>query len=314
MTLKKLAFGLMFTLSVASTAEAQSFYSRRINRTWTFSYGAGVSTYHGDLNDIFYDKVGQALGANLGFGLSKKLGSQITMRLDFNYYTITGSDAASGFLKGRGPDRRKGEREGETDTRFTRNLSFSASNFELSILNIFALIPENRNFKRRAGISPYIFLGVGFSTNNPKGKHPTAGEVNLRKLNTEALSSGPYSNMLFVLPIGFGIKFKANQFVDIIVEGGRRFTFTDHLDDVSTVYPSLSDLLAAPRTGSDNDAIIFFDRSVEGGYEERKPGWTRGNPDKNDAYYIFQVRLDMYLPHNFFKSLFRRKRYKPKFR
>ncbi len=314
MTPRQICLILLIISSIATATSAQSFYSRRIERTWMFSYGTGASTYHGDLNDLFYDRIGAALGANLGIGLRKKVGSQLSLRFDFNYYTIGGSDSASGFLRGKTPDKRKGERDGERDTRFIRNLSFSATNFEFSLLSTFTLIPEEKRFGKRPKINPYLFMGLGLSTNNPQGKHPTAGKVNLRKLNTEALPNGGYSGIILVLPVGVGIKFRANKYIDILVEGGRRFIFTDYLDDVSTVYPGSDELLAAPRAGSDELALIFFDRSVEGGYPARKPGKTRGNPDRKDAYYIFQVRLEMYLPHNFFKDLFNRRYYKPKFR
>lgn len=274
----------------------------------------GVTTYHGDLNDLFYDKLGAATSYSLGMGLSKKIGSQFSLRLDFTYYNISGSDAASGFLNGKDSDRRKGDRDGQSDTRFIRNLSFSATNLEMSVLGIFHLIPEKRYFVRRSKINPYIMLGIGFTTNNPKGRHPIEGKVNLRKLNTEALSSGGYAGILFVVPVGFGIRFKANRFIDILVEGGRRFTFSDYLDDVSTTYPGRDALLAAGRRGSSDQALVLFDRSAEAGYPVRKAGNTRGNPDNNDAYYIFQVRLEMYLPYEFFKNFLKSKNYKPKFR
>ena len=239
----------------------------------------------------------------------------MSVRLDLNYYRISGSDQASGFLAGRAPDQRGGSREGQVDTRFVRNLQFQSTNLEASLLFTFNLIPINSGYTRRPVLNPYIMFGIGVTTNNPKAEHPTNGNmVNLRHLNTEALSGQGYSGTILVIPVGLGIRLKANQFVDILFEAGRRFTFSDYLDDVSTVYPSQQRLLAADRIGSDQDAVVLYDRSVEGGFTARQEGNTRGNPDKNDAYYIFQVRLEMYLPDNFLKQLFSPSRRKPKFR
>jgi hypothetical protein len=313
--MKKLLFTIVLVLFFAEFADAQSFYSRRRDRSWMFSFGLGVSSYHGDLHDVVYDGLGAAVGTNLGIGLRKKFGSQISMRLDLNYYGIGGDDADSGFLAGKDPSARGGSREGQRDTRYIRNLSFEARNIEASLFFTFNLIPVNGSYTRRPVLNPYLLLGIGFTTNNPKGVHPDTGDlVNLRELNTEALPGNGYASKALVVPLGIGIRLKATQYVDILFEAARRFTFTDYLDDVSTEYPSVQELTDAGRIGSLDDALVLFDRSAEAGYEDRRPGSDRGNPEKNDAYYIFQVRLELYLPDNFLKQLFQPSRRKPKFR
>jgi len=318
--MKRIAFILLLIIGIADVADAQSFYSRRRDRTWMFSFGAGVSSYHGDLHDVFYDGLGSAIGGNLGIGLRKKLGSQMSVRLDLNYYQISGDDAASGVYSGRNSGQRGGSREGQNDTRYFRNLSFQASNLEAALLFTFNLIPVNGSYSRRPVINPYIMFGLGLTANNPKGDHDIEGLINLRTLNTEALETGPYAGTLLTVPIGIGIRLKANQYIDILFEGGRRFLFNDYLDDVSTVYPTEDALAAATRTGTLAHAMVFVDRAGEGFDLEgnplpaRKPGDVRGNPEKNDAYYIFQIRIEMYLPDNFIQQLFSPSRRKPKFR
>ena len=235
-----------------------------------FSFGPGASTYHGDLNDFFFDQLGGTLGTNFGVGIRRKVGSSVSFRLDMNYYSIHGSDASNGTLTGRGAGQRQGSRSGQNDTRFIRNLSFSASNFEMSFQTIFNLIPVKNSYHRRPFVNLYIFTGIGFTTNNPIGDHPTAGRVNLRHLNTEALPGGEYSGILLVVPTGFGIKLKATRYIDLIAEGGWRWVNSDYLDDVSTVFPSEQALRDAERTGSVDDALIFFDRSAEGGFAPRQ--------------------------------------------
>lgn len=279
-----------------------------------FSFGLGVSSYHGDLHDVVYDGLGSAVGSNIGIGLRKKFGSQISMRLDLNWYGIGGDDADNGFLAGKDPDQRGGPREGQNDTRFVRNLSFKARNLEASLFFTFNLIPVNGSYTRRPVLNPYLLLGIGITTNNPTAESDALGKVNLRHLNTEALPGLGYSGTAMVIPLGIGVRLKATQYVDILFEAARRFTFTDYLDDVSTEFPSLQELEDAGRIGSFDDARILFDRSAEAGYPTRAPGDDRGNPEKNDSYYIFQVRLELYLPDNFIKQLFQPSRRKPKFR
>ncbi len=307
---------LLFVLSITfvSFVSAQGFYSRRVTRNWRFSYGLGSTTYHGDMNDLFFDKIGGTLGFNVGIGLRRTLGSAMSLSLNLNYYNINASDNKNGTLQGRSPNQRTGSRSGQMDSRFVRNLSFEATNFEGSVRAQFNLIPENRGSYRRPLLNPFLFIGIGFSTNNPMATHPVEGKVNLRHLNTEALPGKGYSSIVLVMPIGFGLRVKAGPFIDFIFESGWRFTNSDYLDDVSGFYPSRDALIQADRQGSIEQALIFFDRSEEGGFPERQEGNIRGNPDRNDAYYMFQVSLELYLPNGLFENVLFKKHLKPKFR
>jgi hypothetical protein len=298
--MRKLSFIVLVLVALVEVSSAQNFYSRRRDRTLMFSYGAGMSTYHGDMYDVLYD--GLKPGPNVGIGLRKKFGSQLSVRFDLNWGTL-------GRSRGR---------EIGVDSRNVRNLSFRSRNFELSAQFIFNLIPVKGSYSRRPLINPYIIAGLGITTNNPKGIDSTgSGDwVNLRELNTEVLAE-PYSGIAVVVPFGFGIRLRANQFIDVLIEGARRFTFTDYLDDVSTQYPSMDQVRQYHidnGTGLEDLAARMYDRSAEGGFPARNEGNTRGNPEYNDAYYIFQIRLEMYLPDNFLGELFSPSRRKPKFR
>jgi hypothetical protein len=43
----------------------------------------------------------------------------------------------------------------------------------------------------------------------------------------------PYKDVVMVFPMGLGLKYKANVYMDVFIEGNYRFTFSDYLDDVS---------------------------------------------------------------------------------
>lgn len=317
--MKKVTFILLFILAFTEFADAQSFYSRRRDRTLMFSYGVGFSTYHGDMHDVFYDGLQAALGPSLGVGLRKKFGSQLSLRVDLNWYQIGGNDAEDqkGFISKRLSNRND---VGAEDDRYIRNLNFRSRNIELSVMGIFNLIPVDGSYSRRPIINPYLMFGIGRSTNRPKTYLP--GEegnytVNLWQIQTEAAAPvDSYPKNITVIPFGIGLRLKANQYIDILIEGARRFTFTDYLDDVATTYPSKDEIIewnGGPGSPTADVAVLIYDRSVEGGYTARKKGDIRGR-ENNDAYYIFSLRLEMYLPDNFLGELFSPSRRKPKFR
>ena len=318
--MKRLYIVLFLIIALGDLANAQNFYSRRRNRTLMFSYGLGASQYHGDLHDILYDGMGTATGYSFGIGLRKKFGDQLSLRLDLNHYQIGGSDADNqkGVLNNRLSGR---ESIGNEDDRYIRNLSFRARNWELSLLANLNLIPVRGSYSRRPIVNPYLIAGVGFTTTTPKGRDPLTGDwVKLAPLNTEvgfAQEGEQQKKIRMVVPLGLGIRLKANQYIDILLEGARRFTFTDYLDDISTKYPSVESIRAYHQQNSpdlEELAVRMYDRSAEGGYPARQEGNTRGNPERNDSYYIFQIRLEMYLPDSFLSEIFSPSRRKPKFR
>lgn len=308
--MKRFLFTLTLCVAFTHIADAQSFYSRRRDRTNMFSYGLGAAQYHGDLHDILYDGMSTATGYSLGIGYRKRFGKQFSVRFDFNHYQIGGTDAdvaSGGIVIGRKT----------SSSRVDRNLSFRSRNFEFSAQAHINLIPIKGSYMRRPAVNPYLIAGIGWTTVNTKAELDGEWYL-LRDYKTEygyAAEGAQNISSAFVIPLGFGIRFRANQFIDVLIEGARRFTFTDYLDDVSTFYPSQEALLEA-HGGDQAKADIAYRLSNRRGELEGKenysPGELRGNPNKNDAYYIFQVRLEMYLPDNILGSLGKRR--KPKFR
>lgn len=316
--MRKFAFILCLFLVFVEFADAQNFYSRRRDRKWMLSYGVGYSLYNGDMYDFLYDGLSAAANPTIGVGIRRKFGSQLSLRFDANWYQLGGDDAEGGASSI--VDRPAGRASGDNDTRFVRNLNFRAQNFEMSLMAIFNLIPVKGSYTRRPILNPYLMVGIGRTTNRPKTFLPGDEgnySVNLWEIQTEADAPvSSYPTTVTVLPIGIGIRLKASQHIDILFEGGRRFAFTDYLDDVATVYATPSEIIewnGGPGSPAANIALQVFDRSVEGGFPQRKPGATRGR-EANDAYYIFQIRLEMYLPDKFLSEIVSPSRRKPKFR
>ena len=70
---------------------------------------------------------------------------------------------------------------------------------------------------------------------------------------------------------------------------------SDYLDDVSTQHYDDSKF-------STPLAAALADRGPEVDAPLRAEGKIRGNPDRNDGYFIFSIRLDYYLPPQIFGS------------
>ena len=275
-----------------------------------FSYGLGGAQYHGDMHDVLYDGLNAATGYSFGIGLRKKLGSQLSVRFDINYYQIGGSDAENGDI---------GTLIGRPTSanRYLRNLSFRSRNVEFSALANFNLLPVKARYSGRPAVNPYILGGIGWTTVNAKAELDGEWYL-LRDYNTElgyAQEGEQEKAWRMVIPLGIGLRLRTNQYIDVVLEAARRFTFTDYLDDVSTFYPSEQDLIDFH--GPDKGALAYRLSNRRGeleGQENYDKGDLRGISENNDAYYIFQIRLEMYLPDSFLSEIFSPSRRKPKFR
>ncbi|MFB1003842.1 MAG: DUF6089 family protein [Bacteroidia bacterium] len=165
-----------------------------------------------------------------------------------------------------------------------RNLSVRTDLLEADLLI------EYRPFSRSKGFNRfYIYSGVGGMYYQPKAKLNDEW-YKLRELGTEgqylANGNGPYSELDVVIPYGLGYKFRLTKSTSLVLDLGFRKTFTDYLDDVSTVYADPTELLLSSNTPP--PAVELADRSVNG----MTTGTMRGNTDKNDSYHIFSIKFE----------------------
>lgn len=279
--MKRLYLPTCLLLVTTLLAEAQSFYSLRKNRSLILVAGTGTSTYFGELQNE-----GDYMDAkpNLNVGLQYYISRNISLRGEANWFQLSGDDAKAN----------SGGRE-------KRNLSFISNNYEISLTGAFNLFPNGFRYYQRPGINTYAFAGLGLLYFNPTAEL-NGVKYALQPLQTEGV---PYDRFQFVVPFGLGVRFKAGPFFNFALEGGYRKTFTDYLDDVSTVHPDKS-------TWTDPIAIALSDRGVEVGQEPRPPGSIRGNPETKDGYFLMNVKLEYYLPTNFLFGGNQRKIYKAK--
>lgn len=264
--MRKVGLVVVLWMLMAPFADAQSFFSIRRERSVMIVGGIGTSTYFGELaNDGDYIDAKPTVSAGLQYYLTNK----IALRSEIAWYSLQGDDAKADIESGR----RK------------RNLSFTSNNYEISATGIYNFFPQGRRFYQRPGFNFYGFAGLGVTYFNPKTEYQ-GQKVALQPLQTELVK---YSRVALVIPYGLGARFKAGPFFNIAVEGGLRKTFTDYLDDVSTVHRDQS-------LFTDPIAAALTDRRPELGFPNAPDGAQRGNPDKKDSYMLFTVKVEYYLP------------------
>jgi hypothetical protein len=169
-----------------------------------------------------------------------------------------------------------------TDVFPERNRAFKATNFELYTSLMLGANPDWR-------LMPFAYAGIGFSTNSPE--YALLGENGANYLDAKALNTENerIPGAIMTLPTGVGFRFRLNEKLAIVADAGLRFTNTDLLDgvsaasiDVSTLTPQAVNYFEAIRPNGLNGANVI----------------GNGNPDKNDVYGIFSVKLQFKLNRN----------------
>lgn len=179
--------------------------------------------------------------------------------------------------------------------RNNRNLSFRTNIITASAQFEYSVIEEKvkSRYSRRSKKFPlniYFFGGFGFFYFNPQGQYYDGKWYKLKPLHTEGQGlpgseAKDYSLVQFCVPLGVGFKYPINREWSIGLEYSITKTFTDYIDDVSTVYYDND----AIRAAYGDVAAYFADPSttptreapIKGG---TNPGEKRGETTYNDAF------------------------------
>jgi len=263
--MKKLGLILIFIFIVPPLLDAQSFYNRKRNRKFIASAGTGTSSYFGELSNDgdFLDT-----RLNLDFGLQYRINNNLLVGAGLIFFQLQGDD-----------------KEADGGGRKERNLSFKSNNTELNFAARYNLFPEGERFYQRKPVNFYLFTGLGLTWFSPTAKL-NGKRYTLRTLETEGVKYAPFTA---VIPLGGGIKLMVSPYFNLVLEGGYRLTFTDYLDDVSTVYIDQSSF-------TDPIAAALADRSPELGLDVKSVGAQRGSPEQNDGYFILNVKVEYFVP------------------
>lgn len=237
----------------------------------------GTTYYIGDLNKSHFK--------------NSKFSSGIIFRYSFNSRVSFRMNLLLGKIEAF-------DSESKNANNVNRNLSFRSDITELGAMievNYYSYVTGDK----KSRFTTYILLGISYFKMNPQAQYLDVW-YELQPLGTEGqgLVNGPdkYNLNSFALPFGLGAKINLVGRLAISVEYSLRFTATDYLDDVSTIYYDNE----AIRNQVGDVAAELADRrlnkeDVPSGIDGTGTGLQRGNPTRKDWYGFAGVFLTMRL-------------------
>jgi hypothetical protein len=255
-----IAVVLMFWLSISS------IYAQK----WELGGWIGIANYFGDLNT---NTSFEYMGPGGGIILRNNWKNRWAYKVGLNAGVVGFEDVASEY-----PFQR------------SRNLSFKSNIFEFSNELEFNFMRYEKT-RNEYKFTPYLTTGVSVFYFNPTAEFE-GEKYNLRDLGTEGQKNPdsdkrPYSRINLAIIAGGGFKYAFNPRWALGIEASVRKTFTDYLDDVSTVYPTnLSN-----GDGTSADAKKLSDRSIEIGEPMGIPNKQRGTSKKKDHFLFSGISL-----------------------
>lgn len=202
-----------------------------------------------------------------------------------------------------------------------RNLDFKTTILEGYLaVEVFPTMWLFRNAELQPRLRPYALAGIGIFNFNPKGSVTDAatGDKTWHELQplrlegqgmTEYSNSKPYKLTQMNIPLGVGIKYFANERINLGAEVLYRKTFTDYIDDVSTQYinPTLYSNYLTP----ENAALAYqlSDKSIGiiyPGMTRYPPNTQRGDTKNGDTYFSIALKVGITLGEIYENSLAKR--------
>ncbi|MBN8702161.1 MAG: hypothetical protein J0M08_03795 [Bacteroidetes bacterium] len=289
---------ILFTLLSLIMLDVYS-QRRRVRYKYEIIYSLGMTNFLGEVGGA--NRVGTNFARDLewrairpvaGIGLRYKTSPYYGFKVTLNVAQVTGRDSWT-----------------EEMFRNNRNITFRSSIIELGghIEGYFtkentASIYRIRNVKgrKKKNIQAYGFTGIHGFYFNPKGKYQNSW-VALQPLGTEGQGlngTKKYSRFALAIPVGLGMKYKIDRRWSWGVEFGLRKTFTDYIDDVSTVYYDNAAILAAK--GAPAAYLADPNKGVPELWSSTLAGEQRGDPKNKDSYMFLTFNVN-------YKFMYKRK-------
>jgi hypothetical protein len=266
----KIVLTLFFCLFVSNT----NSWSQNDNKGTWLGLFVGKMNYQGDLNP-----------SSFKFSNSKPV-IAVSVRQSINRFISLKGGFAIGSLSAADRYNR--------DYLKPRNLSFNTTIKEASLSMEAALLDlATKRF------TPYIYGSVSIYHFNPWTHDKNGEKVFLQPLSTEGQGLSQYPKQkpykLTQLNLGFGggARYAINDNMNIGVEFSQRKTFTDYLDDVSSIYVDRNTLLQAK--GAKAVEMAFRGGELPGGQVYPNHGEQRGTPSEMDWYYFFGINFEIKL-------------------
>jgi hypothetical protein len=278
---------LIITLNLLLLMPFMAFSQKKVS-SLDFGPYLGGSNYMGEFTDGYMPLWNKTKFAG-GLICRYNYGPYLTFKGTAIYGKIEGSDKnfASDLYRSR------------------RNLSFKSDIVEFSVQGEWN-IKGYEQTKTSYGWSPYLFAGISVFRFNPKAQftyqpymmdaslQAQDGDwIELQPLGTEGQETTKfndkrrYSLTQLSVPVGVGAKWQLDDYWAFGFEFGIRKTFTDYLDDVSSIY--VDNIIVGGASGP--MAVALKDRSMEVGQAPFENGDARGNSATKDWYVIGGLTL-----------------------
>ncbi|MDG1475675.1 MAG: DUF6089 family protein [Vicingaceae bacterium] len=273
--MRKLLIAFIFTLITSVSGYSQYYVDYGISAgasNYLGEFGGGEGKGRGFVADMEFSFTRWTLGGFYRYRLSPK----VALKGSLNYIRLSGDDDKS-----------------DNPGRKTRNLNFKNDMFEVLVnaeYYIFKVNDVGGTGRYRADFNLYLYGGLGAFYSNPKGQTVAGDWVSLRGLNSEGKS---YSAINMAIPLGIGFYYTLDRKYRIGMEIGWRTTFTDYIDDASTVYANDYDGITNKTDQALVDAINaeYYPGEQGNRLSNFIAGSKRGNPDNNDSYMTMTVNF-----------------------
>lgn len=282
---------------------------------WDYGIKVGASNYLGDIGgkeltrrDFIWDMHILSTRYSAGAYGRYKFSKRFAASLHSDFIRITDTDRLTTNPARRG-----------------RNMNFRNNIIELGARAEVTIWYDN-DVSNRGYYNPdfkmYLFGGISGYYHNPQGQIYSNGELqyggqwfDLRPWRTEGQET-EYNTFGLAIPAGLGMYFTFNKEWRVGMEFCWRTTFTDYLDDISTVFnlPNSNDPLAREfysqtyqglineiNAANPTDPVISVN---DFRYYDEEQRSKRGDPTNNDSYLTLQFTVGKVIRgrSNFYKS------------
>ncbi len=293
---RRSALLLLATMVLVGTAHAQYFRQSSYWKTQRqeLSLGFGISNFLGELGGR--NQIGSPFVWDLELSQTRP-----AVHFDYRYYVAQRMAMRARMTYGvmAGNDNLTSE-----PFRMNRNLNFKSDIYEASLVFEFHAYQEELGHihdlrgvqgQKSTRIGLYAFAGIAGFHFDPKAQFQNTW-VRLKPMGTEGqgLPGGPeeYSNFAFGIPVGIGVRKALSKQMSIGLEIQYTKTFTDYIDDVSSLYYDND----AIRAANGAEAAFLADPSLHLATltEYTNPtavGQQRGDSNDMDAYLFMKAQI-----------------------
>lgn len=228
--------------------------------------GPGIMTYNGDLRESFLPDP-RVMHFSYALGLGYRINHRLMVDYRYSSGKVSGNDAYA-----------------TATWRQERGFLFESNIKEHSLRFSFDYLRFGKNIM----IQSSLFAGIGVFSYNPMIE-VNGSMVEARSIGTEGQYlngpyEAPYGKYALSIPFGATGLIALNEFWDLKGEFTYHKTFTDHLDDVSGMYPYMQHV----ENASDPSLLLAATHKSDSPYPG---GALRGNPDLKDAFFSFTISL-----------------------